>query len=479
MTTTTTTWVIQVRDSQGSIVAFDNNPFGLWFQADEVYASDDVEQMLRQAVTLQENSEWNYRYHVIDQATLGQQAPFVVQVTSAITGEPMSTGYNPHGLWSNGNVPMEYATLADATAEAERVQRGTEQFHYRAKSLAEAEAYTVQARSPQPNVPDTQPAQGERQPQIVAGDEGVAEAIRQHEADLATISVDMAEQARRRGWCAEYEGVLRGINAGLYRPLLTGREGYDTTPRRDRAARALITPGTIQNPDQAGAWGIWYTMGRNVDGGNSGWLTEDGHERHAYTTREAAIDRAEEMRRSHSDCTYTVIPIPDVVMPFQDVRIAYNGRDLTTGEAQEMLNSQDNRLTALRQQMASNHQMKDTFLQALSEALYEEDEDLATRVINSLNDRQPHEFRIPLNEQEYLIHGTTEVTITMSVPVSFTVMAASREDAEEIANEQYSDYVSSDDVGEHLRYNMGGREAYDAWDGDWDGFEVNDIEESG
>lgn len=52
-----------------------------------------------------------------------------------------------------------------------------------------------------------------------------------HRRDIAEISREIGRQARDRGWCGEYEAVLRGLNRRLAVPM-TGRDG--TVPVRDR-----------------------------------------------------------------------------------------------------------------------------------------------------------------------------------------------------------------------------------------------------
>lgn len=60
-----------------------------------------------------------------------------------------------------------------------------------------------------------------------ADPQGITQA---HRDDIARISAKIGEQAMRRGWCGEYETVLRDINRRMTVPM-TDRHGQPVAPR--------------------------------------------------------------------------------------------------------------------------------------------------------------------------------------------------------------------------------------------------------
>lgn len=370
-----TTWVIQVRNVNGTLSPTDRatNPFSLWFVGGEVYAwVDDLQGALDRAVSLQAEYPTS-RYHVIDQATLE------ATLEAAPAFEPPTAGL---------------ATEADTLAEA----------------------------------------------------------IRQHESDLATISDDMAEQAERRGWCSEYEGVLRHINSGLYRPLLTGRpNGPDTLPRRDRAAAAVrITQ--IQDPAQAQGWGIWHIDSDNTVGD---WLVNlDGTPRAMFATFEAAVDRAREMRvaHSHQGHTYTVVPVPVTETPTDSNLIANHEAEVAR------LNSANE---ALRSQVNSVRNIRTQFLSDLGECLMELGIDEVDEAVLAFNASCASGWELPTREREYTVRANARITITLNVGVSTTVMA--RDDETAVEQVEFSDSDITDALRDEYGYDVAR-----AWDGEYD-----------
>lgn len=482
MTTTDITWVLQVRNRQNGEVS-QTNPGGLYHSNGQPVSFTDVGQALELAINL-EVQHPNSRYFVMnraevfpDEAQAVNESTYVIQVSNTSTGALMVSPGNPYALYSTGSQPITYPSIVEANDVAQATQRASVSYTYRAMSMAQAIANQARVQG---NVPDTEateaPTHGDRQPQIVAGDEGVTLAISQHVEDLATIDRVFADQARRRGWCGEYEGILRTINAEMFRPLLRGRGGEygDTTPRAERvnrASQAIQVPGTIVHPVDAAAWGIWYITEDN----GCGWLTHQGHERHTFATQAEAEAEAEAMRQDHRRCQYIPIPIPEANVHVEDVRITARGATYTAEQAAAAMEQLHENLDRQRRDYSTRNQQIESFLQALSERLYEQDEDMANEVINDLNNTQA--FEIPLNERDYTVMGTVSITLTLNVPVSTTVRAASAEAAQEMAEQDSDSHVDDSDISEWLRYNADGYTLRDAWDGSWDDFEVSDVEE--
>lgn len=368
---------------------------------------------------------------------------WVIQVQGQ-DNQPVITEHNPFGLWYVGG---ETYMSDDAEAMVNRaitLQADHPQYRYVVLDYATLVASTV-ADEP------TQPTYGSLEPHIVAGDEGLTLAISQHEADLAEVDRVFAAEAERRQWCSEYEGILRTINTGLYRPLLRGRNG-DATPRAQRAERhtqAVQRPGSIQAPQDAQAWGIWHTVPGAYS--TADWLTEDGNPRATYATREAAEARADQMHQTHGSQghTYTVIPVP------------VGDRS----ESLDLINAENARLTTvnenLRNSLTTQGNARDNLLRQVGQALLDLNDDQVDEILTNWNDRCLGNWEFPTRERDYEVRGTASITVYLNVDVSTTVSARDEDHAMDEAE------FSHDDIYQAIR-DEHGRDVADLWDGEWD-----------